>query len=72
MPRAAARLDAPDARRHVVARGIERHSIFRNDVDRNDFLGPPCSLEYDRQLSLYAWSLMSNHLHLSRRTRATG
>ena len=35
------RLDAPDALHHVIARGIERGTIFHDDGDRNDFVGGP-------------------------------
>jgi hypothetical protein len=37
MPRKA-RIDAPGAVHHIMARGIERRKIFRNDDDRNEFL----------------------------------
>ncbi len=33
MPRQA-RIDAPGALHHVIARGIERNEIFRDDADR--------------------------------------
>lgn len=31
-------LDAPNCLNDVIARGIERRSIFRSDIDRQDFL----------------------------------
>ena len=37
MPRIS-RIDAPGALYHIIARGIERRAIFRNDRDRDDFL----------------------------------
>jgi REP element-mobilizing transposase RayT len=37
MPRKA-RLDAPGALHHIVARGIERRKIFYDDSDWDDFL----------------------------------
>ena len=37
MPRKA-RIDAPGALHHIVARGIDRRSIFEDDTDRKDFL----------------------------------
>lgn len=37
MPRAP-RLDAPGVLHHVMARGIEQHSLFRDNHDRDDFL----------------------------------
>ena len=38
MPRLA-RLDAPGVLHHVMGRGTEKRKIFRNDRDRNDFIG---------------------------------
>ena len=37
MPRGP-RLDAPDTLHHIMVRGIERRSIFRDDQDRVDFV----------------------------------
>ncbi len=37
MPRKA-RIDAPGALHHIIARGIDRRSIFKDDTDRDDFL----------------------------------
>ena len=37
MPRGP-RLDAPGVLHHVMVRGIERTTIFRDDTDRTDFL----------------------------------
>ena len=37
MPRQA-RLDAPGLLQHVMARGIERREIFKDDQDRQSFL----------------------------------
>ena len=37
MPRKS-RIDAPGALHHIIARGIERQAIFRDDRDRDDFL----------------------------------
>ena len=33
------RLDAPGALHHIIVRGIERSTIFRDDTDRAEFLG---------------------------------
>ena len=30
------RIDAPGALHHIIARGIERSKIFRDDTDRNN------------------------------------
>ena len=37
MPRKA-RIDAPGALHHIIARGIKRRNIFKNDTDRVNFL----------------------------------
>ena len=37
MPRKA-RIDAAGALHHIMARGIDRRSIFEDDTDRNDFI----------------------------------
>jgi putative transposase len=63
MPRHA-RLDAPGTLHHVMGRGMERTKIFRNGLDRKDFierLGELCREGYFR---VYAWALMPNHFHL--------
>jgi hypothetical protein len=55
MPRQA-RLDAPLALHHVMARGIERTKIFRNPDDQNDFINrliEPCQ---KGDLIIYAWA----------------
>lgn len=62
------RLDTPGALHHVIGRGIERATIFRTDVDRNDFLDRLADLCVDGNLMVYAWSLLSNHFHLLVRT----
>ena len=58
------RIDFPGALHHVMARGIERREIFRDDADRTEFgeirgralttSGTPC----------YAWAFLPNHVHL--------
>ena len=34
------RIDALGALHHIIARGIERSKIFRDNTDRNNFLDP--------------------------------
>jgi hypothetical protein len=38
MPRRA-RIDAAGALQNIICRGIERRKIFRDDADRQEFLG---------------------------------
>lgn len=67
MPRQA-RLDAPGVLHHVMARGIERREIFRDDRDRDRFVERLGALARGSSLIVYAWSLMPNHFHLLVRT----
>ena len=67
MPRQA-RLDAPGVLHHVMVRGIERRVIFRDDVDRADFVGRLAALVPATGLTVYAWALLPNHVHCLVRT----
>ena len=67
MPRQA-RLDAPGVLHHVMVRGIERRVIFRDDVDRADFVGRLAALVPATGLTVYAWALLPNHAHCLVRT----
>lgn len=62
------RLDAPDVLHHVMARGLERRRIFRDDHDREDFVCRLAALVAAGALTVYAWVLMPNHFHLLVRT----
>jgi len=70
MPRQA-RLDAPGVLQHIMARGIERRKIFRDDNDRHSFLDRLALILEETQTQCYAWALISNHFHLLLRTGAT-
>ena len=61
MPRGP-RLDAPDALFHVMARGIERRRLFRDEADRAAFLARLARLAQAAHSPLYAWCLMPNHV----------
>jgi putative transposase len=67
MPRGP-RLDAPGALHHVMARGLDRQTIFRNDRDREDFVRRLADLAHAGALVVYAWALLPNHFHLLVRT----
>lgn len=67
MPRQA-RLDGAGVLHHVMARGIEQCLIFRDDGDREDFIGRMSELVSKQAWLIYAWALMSNHFHLLVRT----
>jgi REP element-mobilizing transposase RayT len=52
-----------------MVRGIEGRSIFRDDHDRDDFLRRLAEVAVAKDLTIYAWALLPNHLHLLLRTR---
>jgi len=64
------RLDAPGTLHHVMVRGIERTTIFRDDRDRTDFVGRLTALVEAGAWTVYAWALLPNHAHLLVRTGA--
>ena len=65
------RLDAPDLLQHVMARGIERTRIYRDDKDRKSFLERLADILEEMQTQCYAWALIPNHFHLLIRTGAS-
>ena len=67
MPRKA-RIDAPGALHHVIARGIERRKIFRDDEDRHDFIERLGRIVDQTGTACLAWALIPNHFHLLLRT----
>lgn len=69
MPRAA-RLDAPGALHHVMVRGIERGLLFRDDRDRADCVARLAHVVQRTGLTVLAWALLPNHLHLLVRSPA--
>jgi len=67
MPRKA-RIDAPGAMHHIIARGIERGNIFEDDSDRNNFLERLGAIALETDTRCYAWALIPNHFHLVLKT----
>ena len=67
MPRQA-RIDAPGALHHIIARGIERRRIFRTRKDYLDFIDRLSSLLDSTGTRCYAWALIPNHFHLLLKT----
>ena len=61
MPRQA-RLDVPGVLQHVIARGIERREIFRDDEDRKAFARRLSALLTATHTPCYAWALVPNHV----------
>ena len=71
MPRKA-RLDAEGTLHHVMARGIERRSIFKNDNDRERFLERLGLLSEKTCTPVYAFALIPNHFHILLRSGKGG
>ena len=67
MPRSA-RIDAPGALHHVIARGIERTKVYRDDLDRNDFVERLSIILPETDTHCFAWALLPNHFHLLLKT----
>ena len=64
MPRQV-RIEYPVAMYHIMSRGNRRQNIYRDDVDRQDFLktlAEACQKTGWQQA--HAYCLMSNHCHL--------
>jgi REP element-mobilizing transposase RayT len=71
MPRQA-RLDAPGLLHHVMARGLNRQTIFRDMRDYDDFSRRiPLALERSPN-EILAWALMPNHVHFLIRSGRRG
>lgn len=70
MPRKA-RIDAPGALHHIIARGIARKKVFDDDADRDFFLERLGMIIQESQTQCFAWALIPNHFHLLLKTGAT-
>jgi REP element-mobilizing transposase RayT len=55
---------------HVIARGIERGRIFKDDQDRYSFLSRLGTILQETETACYAWAQIPNHFHLLLRTGA--
>ncbi len=49
---------------HVMLRGINRQVIFKDDEDRNMFIATLDSFRDNNRYRLYAYCLMTNHIHI--------
>ncbi|MDH4009509.1 MAG: transposase [Desulfobacterales bacterium] len=70
MPRLA-RIDAPGALHHIIIRGIERRAIFKDRIDRTNFIKRLGMVLSETSTPCYAWVLMHNHVHLLLKTGLT-
>ena len=71
MPRLA-RLDAPGVLHHIIIRGIERRTIFRDDKARDNFIDRLSILLPEAQTACYAWAFLSNYAHFLFRSGSAG
>jgi REP element-mobilizing transposase RayT len=67
MPRKS-RIDAAGALHHIIARGIERGKIFKDNADRQNFLDRFGAIVKETDTRCYAWALIPNHFHLLLKT----
>lgn len=58
------RIEFQGALYHVIARGNHRQNIFFDDNDRNRYLSTIEKSKSKFNFSIYAFVLMSNHVHL--------
>jgi putative transposase len=49
---------------HVIVRGIDRGAIFFSESDRQSFLGSLGEVAAVEAVSVHAYVLMTNHVHL--------
>ena len=63
MPRGP-RLDIEGGLYHVIARGVERRLIFRDDTDRQGFLRRLQMVAGQEGLQVFAYVLLDNHVQL--------
>lgn len=58
------RLNIPGAIYHVITRGLNGMTIFKDDKDRKAFLDRLTEVFKRTNCICYGWALMSNHVHL--------
>lgn len=63
------RIEYPGALYHVLARGNQRREIFHDDADRSQYLAKLAAYKQRHRFALYAYVVMTNHIHLLVETR---
>jgi len=58
------RIDPPGVTQHVIQRGNDRQPCFFRDIDRMRYLQDLHTLSIERECSVHAYVLMTNHVHL--------
>jgi REP element-mobilizing transposase RayT len=66
-----ARIDAPGALHHIIARGIARKKVFDDDADRDFLLERLGMIVRESQTQCFAWAPIPNHFLLLLKTGAT-
>lgn len=66
------RIEYSGALYHVLARGNQRRDVFHDDADRAKYLGKLAAYKQRHRFVLYAYVLMTNHVHLLVETRDVG
>ena len=64
MPRKS-RIDAPGAFHHIIARGIERSDIFKDNTDRNNFLNRLGMIIKETNTRCFGWALIPSKIDTS-------
>lgn len=64
MPRKA-RIDTASALHHIICRGIERREIFKDNIDRSNFVDRLGKILSETKTPCFAWALIPNHFHLN-------
>lgn len=59
-----ARLIVKDACYHIITRGIEKKSVFLDDIDYKKYIKTIRIYKKRFLFKLYGWCLMPNHVHL--------
>ena len=58
------RIEYPGAVYHVICRGNNRQTVFRDDADRRRYLEKVCLYCEKRDVELLCYCLLGNHVHL--------
>lgn len=63
MPRAA-RLILENACYHIITRGNEKHTVFKDHHDFEEYMELVSRYKYRYCSKVYGWCLMNNHVHM--------
>jgi len=53
---------------YIICRGIEKRVIFKDDIDRDNFVKRLGAILSETKTPCYAWALIPNHFHILLRT----